>query len=123
MAKRILIVDDEADIVQLVENRLQLSGFETLSALDGQAGLNLARKEKPDLVILDLMLPKLDGFQVCRLLKFDVATAKIPIIIFTARTHPVDEKTAKESGADDYLAKPFDSERLLEKVNRLLGTG
>jgi DNA-binding response OmpR family regulator len=118
--KRILIIDDENDIVYMVKVRLESSGFEVLEAYDGQAGLESARKEKPDLIILDLMLPKLDGYKVCRMLKFDEKYKHIPIIMFTARAQEDDKKTGQEVGADAYITKPFEPDLLLSKINELL---
>jgi len=118
--KRILIVDDEEDILNVLRFRLEANNYEVLSASDGQEGLNKARSEKPDLIILDLMLPKLDGYKVCRMLKFDETYKAIPIIIFTARAQKKDEELGMEMGADAYIAKPFESEVLLEKMKELL---
>jgi len=118
--KRILIVDDEEDILSVLKFRLEANNYETLTASDGQEGLNKARTEKPDLIILDLMLPKLDGYKVCRMLKFDESYKAIPIIMFTARVQQKDEKLGKEMGADAYVTKPFEPEVLLEKIRQLL---
>ncbi|MCX5693454.1 MAG: response regulator [Candidatus Omnitrophica bacterium] len=118
--KRILIVDDEEDILNLLKFRLEANSYEVLIASDGQEGLNKARNEKPDLVILDLMLPKIDGYKVCRMLKFDESYKNIPIIIFTAKDQKKDEGLGKEMGADAYVTKPFEPEMLLEKIRVLL---
>ncbi len=118
--KRILLIEDEADMVYALTLQLEAINCEVLSATDGQAGLDMARKEKPDLIILDLMLPKLDGYKVCRMLKFDERYKKIPIIMFTARVQEQDKKLGQEVGADDYITKPFDSKVLLDKINALL---
>lgn len=118
--KRILIVDDEEDILNLLKFRLEANSYEVLIASDGQEGLNKARNEKPDLVILDLMLPKIDGYKVCRMLKFDESYKNIPIIIFTAKNQKKDEDLGKEMGADAYVTKPFEPEMLLEKIRVLL---
>ncbi len=117
---RILIVDDEPDLVRLVCLRLEASGYEVLVAMDGEAALAKARVERPDLILLDLMLPKMDGYQVCRLLKNDTRTAPIPIAIFTARRGEYDEELGKECGADAYIRKPFWPEELLETIRLLL---
>ena len=119
--KRILVVDDEEDILSVLKFRLEANNYEVLSATDGQEGLNKARSERPDLIILDLMLPKLDGYKVCRMLKFDEGYKNIPIIMFTARDQKKDEELGKEMGADAYITKPFESEVLLEKIKELLG--
>lgn len=120
MAKKILLIDDELDIVKLVESRLKINGYEVVVALDGQEALEKAREEKPDLILLDLMLPKLSGYKVCRMLKFDEKYKHIPIIMFTARVQENDEKLGFEVGADAYITKPFKPEVLLEKVKELL---
>jgi two-component system, OmpR family, alkaline phosphatase synthesis response regulator PhoP len=118
--KRILIVDDEEDIVNVLRFRLEANNYAVLSASEGQEGLNKARAEKPDLIILDLMLPKLDGYKVCRMLKFDESYKSIPIIMFTARAQKKDEELGMEMGADAYIAKPFEPEALLDKIKELL---
>ncbi len=121
MAKRILIVDDEPNIVLMVGSRLKANGYEILSAHDGMAGYDLAQKEKPDLIILDLMLPKIDGYKVCGLLKKDTRYSKIPIIMFTAKAQEEDVALGKEMGADDYMMKPFKPDILLAKIQELIG--
>jgi len=118
--KKILIVDDEVDLVETVRFPLELEGFDTLVAYNGEDGLNQARKEKPDLIILDLMLPKLDGYKVCRLLKFDERYKDIPILMLTAKTQEKDKILGKETGADEYITKPFEMDYLLEKVKAYL---
>lgn len=121
--KKILLVDDEPDIVLMVSNRLKASGYEVLSALDGQAGLELAKTTKPDLIILDLMLPKMDGYKVCGFIKKDSRYSRIPVIMFSAKAQQDDIKTGEELGADAYIVKPFDSSVLLAKIAELLETG
>jgi DNA-binding response OmpR family regulator len=123
MAKKILIVDDEPKIVMMVKNRLEASGYEVLTASDGQEGLDKARSQKPDLIILDVMLPKIDGYKVCRMLKFDEAYKKISIIMFTARAQKEDEQLGKDVGADAYITKPFVAADLLAKIKELLKEG
>ena len=118
--KRILLIEDEVDMVYAVTLQLEAINYEVLSATDGQTGLDMARKEKPDLIILDLMLPKMDGYKVCRMLKFDERYKKIPIIMFTARVQDQDKKLGQEVGADAYITKPFDSKTLLDKISALL---
>jgi len=121
MAKKILVVDDEQDLVEMVTARLEANGYEVISAYDGQEGLRKAQQEKPDLIILDVMMPKADGYKVSRMLKFDVKFKDIPIIMFTARAQEVDRQTSKEVGADAYITKPFEPEVLLAKIKELLG--
>lgn len=118
--KRILLVDDEKDMVYAVKMQLEAEGYEVIVAYDGQEGLDKARKEKPDLIILDLMLPKIDGYKVCRMLKFDEKYKKIAIIMFTARIQKSDEKTGYEVGADAYMTKPFEPRKLIAKIKELL---
>lgn len=118
--KRILLIEDEVDMVYALTLHLEAMNCEVLSAGDGQTGLDMARKEKPDLIILDLMLPKMDGYKVCRILKFDERYKKIPIIMFTARAQDQDKKLGQEVGADAYITKPFDSKVLLDKISALL---
>ena len=121
MAKRILIVDDEPYIVKMVESRLKANGYEVLSALDGQAGLDRAKQERPDLIILDLMLPKIDGYRVCATLKHDTRYQKIPVLLFTARASEEDERIGIEDcKADAYLTKPFEAQTLLKKIQEML---
>jgi DNA-binding response OmpR family regulator len=118
--KKILLVDDEKDLVETMTFRLDSLGYEVIPAYDGQEAFNKARKEKPDLIILDLMLPKMDGYQVCGLLKKDTRYRKIPIIIFTARAQQDDIKLGQEMGADAYITKPFEPQLLLDKIKELL---
>ncbi len=120
MPKRILLADDEADIVTIVSMRLKANGYEVISANDGETALKLAKQESPDLLILDLMMPKLDGFKVCRLLKFDRRYKAIPIMMLTARAQPEDLKLATECGADAYMTKPLDAQGFLKKIAELL---
>ena len=118
--KRILLVDDEKDMVFAVKLQLEANHYEVLTAGDGQEALDKSRKEKPDLIILDLMLPKIDGYKVCRMLKFDEKYKKIPIIMFTARVQKSDEKLGFEVGADAYITKPFEPKMLMAKIKELL---
>ena len=121
MAKyKILLVDDEEDIAETVKVRLEANDYEVIIAVDGVEGLDKARREKPDLMILDLMLPKMDGYKVCAFLKRDTRYAKIPIIMFTARAEESDKKTAEDVGADAYIGKPFKPQVLLDKIKELL---
>jgi len=120
--KRVLIVDDEPDIVEAIKFRLELeAGIETLEACDGEEALAMARKERPDLILLDIMLPKINGYKIARLLKFDEAYKNIPIIMLTARAQESDIKTGGETGADEYVTKPFDMEALVSMVRKYLG--
>ncbi|MFH0777838.1 MAG: response regulator [Candidatus Eisenbacteria bacterium] len=121
--KRILIVEDEAPLADVLKYRLEGAGFEVSLAVDGQEGLCKAREEAPALIILDLMLPKLDGYKVCRLLKFDEKFKGIPIIILSARKQESDVKLATEMGADLFISKPYKFSELLEKISLFVGAG
>ena len=121
MKRKILLVDDEPGIQVVISARLTAQGYDVVVAKDGQEGLDLARSESPDLVLLDLMLPKLDGYKVCRMLKFDKAFESIPIVIFSARGSEADKKLAEQVGADAYIVKPFDMNVFTQTVQRLLG--
>lgn len=118
--KRILIIDDEPDLVKMIEVRLKQSGREVLIAQDGQEGLAIARRERPDLILLDLMLPKMDGYKVCRMLKFDKKYKNIPIVMLTARGQEADRALALEAGADAYITKPYQHDVVLAKIAELL---
>jgi DNA-binding response OmpR family regulator len=118
--KRILVVEDEQELVIAVKIRLEEAGYETITAYDGMEALEKAKSQNPDLIILDLMLPKLDGYKVCKMLKFDERYKKIPIIMFTARAQKMDEELGREVGADAHIIKPFDHQILLENIKRLL---
>ena len=118
--KKILVVDDEVDLVETVRFPLEMEGFNVLVSYNGEDALNQARKEKPDLIILDLMLPKLDGYKVCRLLKFDERYKHIPILMLTAKTQEKDKILGKETGANEYITKPFEMDYLMEKVKAYL---
>ena len=117
---KVLVVDDESDLVEMVSLRLEANNYQVISAFDGQEGLDKARTEKPDLIILDLMLPKIEGYKVCRMLKFDERYKQIPVILFTARAQASDIKLGEDVGADAYLTKPFEPDILLAKVSELL---
>ena len=118
--KKILVVDDEVDLVETIRFPLEMEGFNVLVSYNGEDALNQARKEKPDLILLDLMLPKLDGYKVCRLLKFDERYKHIPILMLTAKTQEKDKLLGKETGADEYITKPFDIDELIKKVKGYL---
>jgi two-component system, OmpR family, alkaline phosphatase synthesis response regulator PhoP len=118
--KKILVVDDEVDLVETVRFPLEMEGFDVLVSYNGEDALNQARKENPDLIILDLMLPKLDGYKVCRLLKFDERYKHIPILMLTAKTQEKDKTLGMETGADEYITKPFEMDYLMEKVKAYL---
>lgn len=114
--KRILIVDDEAHIVKLLEMNMRTRGYESIAAFTGEEGLELARRRAPDLVVLDVMLPGKDGITVCRELKADPATRRIPVLMLSARSEGQDKIDGLEGGADDYITKPFDLRELFLRI-------
>ena len=116
----ILIVEDEQDIRELLAYNLEKEGYATVQAADGKEGLELARSRKPDLILLDLMLPKMDGLAVCRELERDSGTVRIPIIMLTAKSTEFDKVVGLDSGADDYIPKPFGMMELLARIKALL---
>ena len=117
---RVLVVDDEADLVRILQFGLEAIGYQVETASDGQEGLKKARELKPDIILLDLMLPKLDGYKVCRLLKFDERYKNIPIIILSARTQEGDQLLAMEMGANRFVTKPYDFAEVLSHIETLL---
>jgi DNA-binding response OmpR family regulator len=117
----VLAADDDQDILDLVAFRLERSGYTVLQARDGEEALALAIKEVPDLAVLDVMMPKLDGFEVTRRLRAEAATSRMPIILLTARAQDADVQRGFEAGADDYIRKPFSPEELRARVQAILG--
>lgn len=117
MPQLILVVDDEPKVARLARDYLEKNGFRVVTAADGQSALTIARREKPDLIILDLMLPQLDGREVCRILRRE---SDVPIIMLTALSEEIDQVTGLEIGADDYIAKPFSVRALVARVRALL---
>jgi len=115
---KILIVDDEKDIVETLSFMLNAKGYEIISAYDGEEGLKLAKEEKPDLIILDVMMPKINGYKICRLLKYDAKYKNIPIVMVTARSQDNDKLIGEETGADEYITKPFEFSDILEVINK-----
>ena len=121
--KRILVVDDEARVREMIEFRLRQYGFDVIQAADGREALAIASKEQPDLVLLDVMMPELDGFQVCSRLKQHEATQHIPVVMLTAKAEAKDVTRAFNSGAADYVVKPYDPVVLQQKVVQNLAAG
>jgi two-component system alkaline phosphatase synthesis response regulator PhoP len=117
---KILIVDDEQDIVELVSYNLEKEGFKTVKAYDGEAALKMVKLQKPDLIILDLMLPKMNGLDVCRAIRSNPETVSLPIIMLTAKGDEVDKIIGLENGADDYITKPFSVKELIARVRSIL---
>ncbi len=118
--KKILIVDDEQDIVESLQFVLETAGYDCHCAYDGEEGLNLAREVLPDLIILDVMMPKINGFKICRLLKYDNKYKNIPILMLTARSQEEDKLIGEETGADEYITKPFEIDEIVRKVEGYL---
>lgn len=119
MSRLVLVIEDDPDQRRFLERMLGGSGWRVVAAADGEAGLVAAREQRPDAIILDIMMPKLNGYQTCRLLKADPATRAIPVVIVTTKDQPADEFWAKEVGADAFLAKPVDIRDLVELLDRL----
>jgi phosphate regulon transcriptional regulator PhoB len=117
---KILIVDDEEDIVELLSYNLEKEGFSALKAYDGEAALGLVRSEKPDLMILDLMLPKMNGLDVCKAIRRNPETVNLPIIMLTAKGDEIDKIIGLEIGADDYVTKPFSIKELIARVRSIM---
>ena len=120
---KILVVDDEPEAVELVEFNLKQSGYAVMTADDGAEALKKARAQTPDLIVLDVMLPEMDGFEICKSLRLDTTTAKIPIIMLTAKAAEIDRVLGLELGADDYLTKPFSPRELMQRIKKILSRG
>lgn len=123
MPKRIAIIEDERDVADLVEHYLRKEGYSTLQYYDGEKALSRLRTDPPDLAILDLMLPGMDGLELCRLLRADPATARMPVIMLTAKGEEMDRVLGLEMGADDYVTKPFSPKELMARVKAVLRRG
>ncbi len=123
MSATVLVVDDEKDLVDLVKYHLEKSGLKCLEARDGESALQVAKDRTPDLVVLDLMLPGLDGLEVCRKLRKDPKTANVAIIMLTAKAEEVDRIVGLEMGADDYMVKPFSPRELVARIKAVLRRG
>lgn len=120
MRKKVLLIEDEPDISRPLAFRLNKKGLDVVVAQDGEDGLAKSKTESPDLIILDLMLPKLQGEEVCRRIRQDEKTSKVPIIMLTAKASDVDKIVGKTLGADSYMTKPFEASDLLKEIDRLL---
>jgi len=118
--RTVLVADDDEDILQLVSFRLERAGYTVVTAADGQQALAAARQHQPDLAVLDVMMPGLNGYEVTRQLRADPATAAIPVILLTARVQEADVSRGFEAGADDYLRKPFSPQELRSRVQAIL---
>ena len=123
MKPRLLVVDDEPEAVELIEFNLKQSGYTVSTAADGADALKKARSQPPDLIVLDVMLPEMDGFEICKTLRLDPSTTKVPIIMLTAKAAEIDRVLGLELGADDYLTKPFSTRELLLRIKKILARG
>lgn len=120
MSKKILITDDSPTIISMMKEVLEKEDYAVVTAVDGQEALDKVKKERPDLIVLDLMLPKINGYKVCAMLKFDKNLRSIPIIILTARAGKEDKRLGLEVCADAYITKPFEPEILISKIKELI---
>lgn len=120
MPKKILVVDDEKDITETLSFMLKAKGYDVLEGHDGEEGLKIAKEEMPDLIILDVMMPKMNGYKIARLLKYDAKYKHIPIVMVTARGQEADKLIGEETGADVYITKPFEFEEVLDTVSKYL---
>ena len=123
MKQKILVVDDEPDALELIEFNLKQSGYDVMTAADGAEAVKKARTHLPNLMILDVMLPEIDGFEACKLLRQDPATSAIPILFLTAKAAEIDRVLGLELGGDDYVTKPFSPRELVLRVKRILERG
>lgn len=120
MTKKILVIEDDPAISRLVDYSLRHEGYEVISATNGLAGIKKAQNEAPDLVILDVMLPGMDGFEICHQLRSEQDTAQLPILMFSAKAQEIDKNTGLKVGADDYLPKPATPAEIVNRVEKLL---
>jgi len=118
--KKILLVEDEPDVLQVTKKTLESAGYDVITACDGKEGLEIARKDLPDLIVLDLLLPGMDGYKVCGILKHDIQYMTIPILILSGRSKPKDHELGIKVGANGYLTKPFEPKVLIDKVAELI---
>jgi len=116
----ILVVDDDPVILQLLQVNFEMEGFTVITAADGQEGVHRTRAERPDIVVSDVMMPRMSGLELLQALKGDPRTARIPVLLLTAKAQQTDVVSGLEHGADDYVTKPFEPLELVERVNRLL---
>jgi two-component system phosphate regulon response regulator PhoB len=121
--RKILIIEDESDVADLLSLNLRKAGFKTSTAVDGASGLQKARDDRPDFIVLDLMLPKMSGLEVCKILKSDTATSHTPILMLTARAEEIDRIVGLEFGADDYVTKPFSPREVVLRIRAIFRRG
>ncbi len=118
---KVLVVDDEVYILHILDFSLGAEGFDVITAADGEQALARARSERPDLIVMDIMMPRLDGYETCKRLKSDPGTKDIPVLLLTARGREEDRKRGMEAGANDYMTKPFSPNKLIGRVSEMLG--
>ena len=121
--KRILVIDDEPNLLEVIRLRLEANDYEVLTAQDPLAGLEIAKEEMPDLIIMDVIMPKVNGLRLLRILKRQDETKDIPVIILSVQWHDNNHKAGMDAGADYYLTKPYDPKELLDTVKKVLGVG
>ncbi len=117
---KILVVDDEVNITQILEFSIGAEGYEVISAQNGEEAIDKARREQPDLIILDIMMPIIDGYEACRILKSNPLTKNIPVVLLTAKGRDIDKRLGYEVGATDYIIKPFSPNKLIDRIHELL---
>jgi len=117
---KVLVVDDEEYIQHILNFSFGAEGYDVVTAADGEEGIKKAKSEKPDIIVLDIMMPKMDGYEACKRLKTDPNTKSIPVILLTAKGREVDRKLGSQAGADDYVVKPFSPGRLIERVEGMI---
>ncbi|MEA3019749.1 MAG: hypothetical protein QOI47_1273 [Actinomycetota bacterium] len=120
MSPKVLVVDDDPVIVRLLEVNFEMEGFTVVSAIDGIDGVAKARTEQPDVIVSDVMMPKLNGLELCAALKSDEVTRAIPVVLLSAKAQVTDIRAGLDAGADDYVTKPFEPLDLIDRVNKLL---
>ncbi len=121
--KKILAVDDDAMVLAVIKKRLEFAGYEVITAMEGLEGLKKARTENPDLIVLDLILPNLNGYQICAMLKRDSTYRNIPIVMLTSRSQQADINEGMKAGADAYITKPYEPDEFIAKIQTLLAKG
>ncbi|MBN1884109.1 MAG: response regulator [Candidatus Krumholzibacteriota bacterium] len=117
---KVLVVDDEVNITQILEFSIASEGYEVIAASNGEEAIEKARREQPDLIILDVMMPRIDGYEACRILKANPLTRNIPVMLLTAKGRDIDKRLGYEVGATDYIVKPFSPNKLVDRIHELL---
>ncbi len=122
MAKVILVVEDDPKDLKLIRDLLQVSGYKTIEATGGEQGIELAKSKKPDLILMDILMPKVDGYTACREIKMDKATKAIPVVMLTSLDYELNKELGRDMGANGYMTKPFSRQELLDVISRFLPT-